>query len=166
MNDAIKTELLAAGSKTTDGEWTNLLIDQSIGRMIAIISGTVFMGSELARRDEWLDAAANYTGTGFYALFLIKMWPKPLRNIASLFNLKLRSLRKQRRQALDFLVPIIQQRRKLMSSGEKVPDDMLRWMLAKGEEIPDSLDDEKVAGQLLQLTLVAIHTTSLTTTFL
>lgn len=134
--------------------------------MIAIVSGTVFMGADLARRDEWLDAAANYTGTGFYALFLIKMWPKPLRNIASLFNLKLRSLRSQRRKALDFLVPIIQQRRGLMTRGEKVPDDMLRWMLAKGEEIPDSLVDEKVAGQLLQLTLVAIHTTSLTSTFL
>lgn len=134
--------------------------------MIAIVSGTVFMGADLARRDEWLEAAANYTGTGFYALFLIKMWPKPLRNISSLFNMKLRSLRSQRRKALNFLVPIIQQRRVLMNLGEKVPDDMLRWMLAKGEEIPDSLIDEKVAGQLLQLTLVAIHTTSLTSTFL
>lgn len=166
MNEAIDTELIPSGSNAADGEWTNILIDQAIGRMIAIVSGTIFMGADLARRGEWLDAASNYTGTGFYALFLIKMWPKPLRNIASLFNMKLRSLRSQRRKALQFLVPIIQERRGLMSRGEKVPDDMLRWMLAKGEEIPDSLDDEKVAGQLLQLTLVAIHTTSLTMTFL
>ncbi|KAK0762080.1 hypothetical protein N5P37_004881 [Trichoderma harzianum] len=42
-------------------EWTSVNINSAMLRMIALISGRVFVGSPLSRSEEWLDASINYT---------------------------------------------------------------------------------------------------------
>jgi cytochrome P450 len=163
VDEAIETELLPEGTESSGSDWTTVTIDKVLVRIVGIASGTIFFGRDAARREEWLGAAANFTTTAFIACFLIKWWPEPLRNIVCPFLPHLWSVRRQKRDALEFLVPIVEQRRKLISSGEEPPNDMLQWMLNK-DEFEDSRDDREVANQLLQLTWVALHTTSLTVT--
>ncbi|KAH7320704.1 cytochrome P450 [Stachybotrys elegans] len=163
IDEAVETEISTSGSVNPANEWTTVIIDESLARIVAIASGTVFIGHNAARRREWLDAAANFTTTAFIARFLIKWWPAPLRGIVSPFLPHVWSVRRQRRDALKFLVPIVELRRTMIKSGEEVPNDMLQWMLNK-HDFEDSQNDAEIANQLLQLTWVALHTASLTAT--
>ncbi|KAI9155714.1 putative ent-kaurene oxidase [Paramyrothecium foliicola] len=163
VDEAVETEILPVGTESSNDEWTTVTIDEALARIVAIASGTIFIGHDVARRKEWLDAAANFTTTAFIARFLIKWWPAPLRGIISPFLPHIWSVRRQKRAALKFLVPIVQRRRKMIENGEDVPNDMLQWMLNK-HEFADSKNDKEVANQQLQLTWVALHTASLTAT--
>jgi len=50
-----------------------------------------------------------------------------------------------------------------MQRGEKLPDDMLQWMLPKAKMF-NIHDDAELAYQQLSLTLAAIHSTAMTMT--
>lgn len=168
MSDRINPRLGEEVARTVDGElgpckdWTPTPIYQKLLKIVAIVSGHIFLGPDLCRREEYLYASINYTVDVFIAVRKLKAWNSMLRPIGKFFIPELTTIQEHRKKARAFLVPIIQQRRKALSNGEQVPDDMLQWMINKAAEF--KVSDEDLADTQLTLSLAAIHTTTMTAT--
>jgi cytochrome P450 len=89
----------------------------------------------------------------------VSKWTRP---IGQYFIPELKRVFEHRKKAREFLKPVIEERRRLMREGLEVPDDMLQWMLAKSEQF--GLTDDDMSELQLNLSLAAIHTTTMTLT--
>jgi len=144
-------------------DWTAVSINKKLLRIIAIVSGHIFLGPELCRREEYIHASINYTVDLFGAIGELKKWPKILRFVARYTIPHLKRVKTHRESAEKFLLPIIKERRKIKETGQELPDDMLQWMINESDE--RGIDnDPQLAFYQLTLSLAAIHTTSMTAT--
>jgi cytochrome P450 len=137
-------------------------IYQRLLRIVATVSGNIFLGPDLCRREEYLHASINYTVDVFIAIRTLKRWPAWSRFIGQYFTPELKKIPEHRAKAKQFLVPIIHQRKKAMANGAEVPDDVLQWMLNKSAKW--QISDEELAEEQLNMSLAAIHTTTMATT--
>jgi cytochrome P450 len=139
------------------------MIYQKTLRIVAIVSGHVFLGPDLCRREEYLYASINFTVDVFKAVRQLKAWNRWLRPIVSFFTPELKQIQVHRQKARDFLLPIIRERRAALRAGKTdLPDDMLQWTINKATKFNES--DEALADLQLTLSMAAIHTTTLQTT--
>lgn len=139
-------------------DWTPEVLYGQLSKIIATVSGSVFIGSELCRREEYLHASINYTVDAFRAIGKLKKWHKLLRPVGQYFTPELKKIAEHRQAARKFLIPVISQRRALMADGGELPDDMLQWMMNKAEKL--NISDIQLADAQLSLSMAAIHTTT------
>lgn len=124
-------------------------------------SGSIFLGPELCRKEEYLHASINYTVDVFTAVAALKKWPQILRPIGQFFVPELNRIQDHKDRATRFLRPIIRERKRMMDNEEDLPDDLLQWMLNMAEQ--DGIRDEAyLSFQQLMLSMAAVHTTSTT----
>jgi hypothetical protein len=95
-------------------------------KIVAIASGSTFLGPDLCLRPEYVQSSISYTVDVFRAIAQIKKWPRYLRFIGRYFTPELKKIELHRQNAEKFLLPVIQQRRALMESGGELPDDLLQ----------------------------------------
>ncbi|KAL2135133.1 hypothetical protein VTI74DRAFT_9726 [Chaetomium olivicolor] len=142
-------------------DWTAVNINHKLLRIVALVSGRIFIGSELSRSEEYLDAAINYTlelMAARRALDRVRPWLRPFLGyrIPEVKKLDQRLI-----QADKFLQPIVAARR-AMKDGNK-PDDMLQWLM-DGQGKFKEYSTEELARIQLAISFVAILTTTLTAT--
>lgn len=90
------------------------------------------------------------------ANFLLK--PFLARNLESVA-----ALRRRENEFLLLLTPTVEARRKAIADCDKLPADMLTWLMGKGAE--DEIEGFRdIASIQLGLTFVAFHTTGITAT--
>ncbi|KAK7935615.1 Cytochrome P450 monooxygenase ATR2 [Apiospora marii] len=143
-------------------DWTSQVAFTQLLRVVAIVSGRIFLGPELCRREEYIYASTTYTVDLFKAVRKLKSWHSSLRPIAQYFIPELKTVFEHRRKARAFLSPIIQERKEAMKNGSDLPDDMLQWMMNKAEA--NGVSDDQLAQLQLDLSLAAIHTTTMAVT--
>ncbi|ORY61450.1 ent-kaurene oxidase [Pseudomassariella vexata] len=143
-------------------DWTEAVIYEKLLRVVAIVSGRIFLGPDLCRREEYLNSSINYTVDLFRGVRKLKLWNDWLRPIGQYFTPELHTISEHRRKAKEFLQPIIRERRDMIREGKELPDDMLQWMIKDAEDY--SLSDEDLAEAQLGVSLAAIHTTTMATT--
>ncbi|KAI1860426.1 hypothetical protein JX265_009825 [Neoarthrinium moseri] len=144
-------------------DWTRAVIYQKMLRIVAVASGNIFIGPDLCRSEEWIVPAITYTVDLFTAIGKLKQWRWWTRPIGQYFIPEIESLHQHRRKAVEWLEPVVAKRRQMMEKkGYEAPDDMLQWMMNKGHEF--NVSDNSLALIQLNLSLAAIHTTTLTTT--
>ena len=166
LNPAIADEVQESISRELPPchEWTLVNINHKLLRIVALVSGRVFIGPELSRNEEYLDAAISYTielMQASRALDQMRPWMRPF------LGSRLPEVRKIDRrlvQADKFLRPIVAARRQL--EGPEKPDDMLQWLMDGGQDNTKfkQLSTEKLARLQLIISFAAIHTTTLTST--
>jgi cytochrome P450 len=142
-------------------DWTAVNINQALLRIVAQVSGRVFIGAELSRSKEYLDAAINYTVElmeAVRALDAVRPWLRPF--VASRLP-EVKKLDQRLAQADRFLRPVVAARQQ-MKDSEK-PDDMLQWLM-NGQDKFKRYATEELARLQLGISFAAIHTTTLTTT--
>lgn len=146
-------------------EWTAININRAMLKMVAVISGHIFLGPELNRHEEYLHASINFTVDYFKAASQIRTWSPWLRPIGRYFVPEINTVQEHRRRAKEFLVPIIEERRArgAAQDGSEEPDDLLQWMLAKAENF-GTPDTGHLAETQLVLSMAAIHTTTMMAT--
>ncbi|KAJ1323022.1 ent-kaurene oxidase [Microdochium nivale] len=146
-------------------EWTAINVMGAMVQTVAIVSGHVFLGPELNRRQEYVHASINYTIDLFNAAGKLREWPLWLRPIGRFFIPGVDSVKEHRTRAKNFLVPIIKERKARLAAqdGNEEPNDVLQWMLAKADKF-DETDDGRLAEKQLGLSLAAIHTTTMAAT--
>lgn len=144
-----------------------MVISGALVRIIAIASGSIFLGPDLCRQEEYMDCAVKFTMDLVMASAVLKRIPSWLRSVAAEYLVpQVKRVKGNRRRMKRFLEPVIAARRKVManekSEGER-PDDLFQWMLEKGADkgITDAGD---LTDMMLLLLLAAIHTTSLAVT--
>ncbi|KAL8419214.1 hypothetical protein RB594_002433 [Gaeumannomyces avenae] len=152
-------------------DWTDVNVYQKILRIVAIVSGRVFVGPELCHDEGYLDAAINYTVELFNArtaVTRIKPWLRPFR---APFLLEVRRLPAREETFNAVIQPIVAARREAERTDPSYvkPDDVLQWILddkakdvAKGAAT--EMTDRQIAKLQLSLSLAAIHTTSMMAT--
>ncbi|KAK8111355.1 Cytochrome P450 monooxygenase ATR2 [Apiospora kogelbergensis] len=143
-------------------DWTSQMAYTKILRIVAIVSGRIFLGPELCRREEYIYASTMYTVDLFKAVGKLKEWHSLLRPIVQYFIPELKTVFEHRRKAREFLFPIISERREAMKNGSELSDDMLQWMLNKAES--NGISDDRLTELQLGLSLAAIHTTTMAVT--
>ncbi|KAH8895907.1 cytochrome P450 [Thozetella sp. PMI_491] len=142
-------------------DWTPVNINQKLLRIVAMVSGRIFIGPELCRSEEYLDAAINYTVdlmTAQKAVTRMRPWKRPF--LANHLP-SVRQLDQRLKAATDFLRPVVEARQKL--APEERPDDMLEWLMSAKARVGESTT-RKLAEIQLGISFAAIHTTTLTTT--
>jgi cytochrome P450 len=148
-------------------DWTPVYIYMRLVKAVAKISGRVFVGPELCRDEDYLDAGINYTLDLVAATRKIqnmKPWLRPF--LAPRLH-EVRQLRKREKQAEDILSPIVKARQEAEKNDPnyKKPEDMLQWLMNRGAQLGDgNVSIKDLAIYQLGLIFAAIHTTSLTAT--
>ncbi|KAI1776976.1 cytochrome P450 [Hypoxylon cercidicola] len=145
-------------------DWKSVVVYQTMLRVVAKISGAIFIGPELCRSEDYLNASIGYTLDFVNAVAKLKQWNKRWRWIGRYFTPEVDKLFSERQKAHKFLNPVIEKRRAAMKAGKDLPDDMLQWMLSKVDEF--SLTDDAIAETQLNVSMAAIHTTTLTVTMI
>ncbi len=147
-------------------EWTPININDTLFRIVSIGSGAAFVGHELSQHEEYIRIASEFTHDLIMAVGAVKKWPVLLRPLAKYFDPFVVATRRHRKAMKDFLEPVINQRRAAKLRGEKLPkEDALLWMMERSyANGVDAVED--IVNMQLLLTLAAIHTATLTTTWL
>ncbi|KAI0004374.1 cytochrome P450 [Xylariaceae sp. FL0662B] len=145
-------------------DWTPTVVYPEILRIVATTSGSIFVGTEHCRSEEYLHASMNYTLSVFDAIKKLKQWNRWIRWVGRYFTPEVDKMFSEKEKSRRFLTPIIQQRRAAMKAGGEVPDDTLQWMVNQADEF--NLSDDELAESQLNLSMASIHTTTLTITLL
>ncbi|KAL4939420.1 cytochrome P450 [Aspergillus oleicola] len=145
-------------------EWTPVNIHHRIMRIIAVLAGRVFIGPELCHDERYIDAAINYTiefSKASQDIEGLSPWLRPFvaRRVRSVI-----ALREREHSFVAFLTPIIHARRKASDEGQRLPDDMLTWLMEEPARDNSAVDIRHIARTQLALFAVAFHTTALTAT--
>ncbi|KAI0538638.1 cytochrome P450 [Xylaria digitata] len=145
-------------------DWTSVNIHSKLLRIVAMVSGRIFIGADLCREEEYLDAAINYTievMTAQRAVVQMRPWLRPF--FASRLP-EIKKLEQRKKKAYEFLRPVIEARQQAAkSSTTDGPDDVLQWLIRNQPKFPDIHSQNLVAVQL-GLSFAAIHTTVLVAT--
>lgn len=147
-------------------DFTSVNINKALLRLVAKVSGRIFIGPEFCRSEDYIDMAINYTlevSAAQQAISALNPWKRNLQ-AGSLPQVK--ALQARHKSCKEFLQPIISARKKASAEDPdfQKPDDFLQWVLDDGQaKFGDQLEDELTEIQL-GLTFAAIHTTTMTTT--
>lgn len=146
-------------------DWQEVNIHDKLLRIVGMVSGRLFIGPEVCRAEEYLDAALNYTMDVMKAQRAVQRMRPWLRPFLAQRLPEVRHLYKRIAEADAFLRPLVERRKTKHSekSNSDVPDDALQWMLDIKDQFPDATS-QNFAKVQLGMTFAAVHTTTLTAT--
>lgn len=147
-------------------DFTPVPINQKLLRIVAKVSGRIFIGPELCRSEEYVDMAINYTMevvTAQQVIHHMKPWQRFLfaRSVP-----QVKALQERAENSRKFLEPMIAARRKAAREDPDFqrPDDIMQWLLDGGQAKFGEKEDQELTEAQLSLTFAAIHTTTMATT--
>jgi cytochrome P450 len=147
-------------------DWTPVYLYYKLARIIALMSGRVFVGLPLSREEEWIDATVNYTRDVMLAREAIIAKPPIIRDLVARFLPAVRSVKRYGERGAVFLAPLIKEILAREANGktfEPSPEEesrgtMVAWMLkyAKDRSV------RTIADAQMSLSFAAIFTTTAT----
>ncbi|OJD28711.1 cytochrome p450 [Diplodia corticola] len=140
-----------------DKEWRPFQAHPAVLRIVALLSGRVFVGQALSRNDEFLNCIVMYTIDSFSASTRLYGVHPLLRPLARFFMPELRRVRGHLATMKRLVKPLVEER---LRKGADAPNDMVSWNL---EHSPSALrtNVDYQALQQLQASFAAVHTTAL-----
>ncbi|CAD6444951.1 574f7162-9d91-4dd4-b04b-ccc169e0b55a [Sclerotinia trifoliorum] len=151
--------------------WTKVTVAERMARLVALLSGRVFVGKPLSRNEEWIKTTLEYTVDAVKARDEVLRYPELIQNLAAPFLPQIRTVKQNKAKAAQLLRPIIEEcMRKFKEGkmGDKESTDefddnqgtfiswLLKWTDEKNREDPFMLADSQMT-----LSFAAIHTTSM-----
>ncbi|KAK3369720.1 ent-kaurene oxidase [Lasiosphaeria ovina] len=174
LSDEVARTVASELAGCDGAEWTPVVLSGVLLRIVAIVSGNIFLGPELCREAEYMHCAVQFTVDLVAASAALKRWPAWLRSVAAATPLvpQVARVHEHRRRMKAFLRPVIEQRRmdiegrRKADDADAVPppaDDLFQWLMEKSAAsgVTDAGD---LTDMLLLILLAAIHTTSLAVT--
>ncbi|TLD18496.1 hypothetical protein PspLS_10302 [Pyricularia sp. CBS 133598] len=139
-------------------EWREMA-PMEIMYLVSRISSRIFMGEELCKDQEWVEASAQWADCVFRAVFTLRGWPRFLRPYVHWFIPDANLVRQRVRVCREVLQPHIDRRNAVkaeaIARGEPSPfNDSIEWF---AREYSTPFDP---ATKQLTLSLFAIHTTT------
>ncbi|MCJ1243273.1 hypothetical protein MMC30_000470 [Trapelia coarctata] len=133
-------------------------------RIVALLSGRIFVGPALNRNEAWITSAINFTTDVFEGGRKIKMWHPLLRPIAQYFIPEIRKIHAHHRRVYKLLLPTLKARAEAeRKPGYQKPDDLIQWLMDRATAW-EELDFKVQASTLLVISLAAIHTSTMAVT--
>lgn len=149
-------------------EWTPVVINKSLLRIVSLVSGRIFVGLELNRNEEWMSTCIQFTLDLFNAGRALRSRSYFGKALAIKFGTipEVKRVFDHYEVARRIILPIIQKRAELQAKGQgaKLPNDMITWIMEQETSDGRPLPLGKQTELQLSASLAAIHTTTLTTT--
>ncbi|KAH7635493.1 cytochrome P450 [Sordaria sp. MPI-SDFR-AT-0083] len=170
---AFSQEIAPLISDSSSSDWAPVNINSKLLRIVAKVSGRVFIGPELCQDERYLSAAVGYTVSVMEAQRAVEKMSPWLRPFAAWRLKEVRRLAQWERDAMAFLRPVVDARREKQRKGEEMDNDMLQWLMDSADQGQgkqhgkwgeDTTTTRKLARLQLVISFAAIHTTTLVTT--
>jgi hypothetical protein len=87
--------------------WTPIAVYSKMTRIVALLSGRVFVGRPLSREEEWIQATTMFTSYCFQARDAINAYPEWARDIAAYFLPEVKRLWEFKKRGAQLLQPIV-----------------------------------------------------------
>ncbi|PLB47565.1 cytochrome P450 [Aspergillus steynii IBT 23096] len=139
-------------------EWYSIPLRTNILKLVARLTSKTLLGNEIGRNPDWQNIMVNYTVDAFIAAYILRLFPKFLRPLASRFIPHCRKLRKEISEARRIINPVLKDRQALeerAGAQNGAYEDGFDWL----KQCAGERNYDPVIAQL-SLTVVAIHTTS------
>ncbi|OHX00765.1 cytochrome p450 [Colletotrichum incanum] len=142
------------------GDWEEVDITTKLLRIVAMVSGRIFVGPELCRNEKHLEAAINYTVYVMIAVYIVGLVPLWLRPVLAPRLPYVKKVAKRVEETDEFLRPLVKKRKEASRDPDaETPEDILQWIInSQGDA-----DDKDIANLQLNVSMAAIRTTTLTT---
>lgn len=153
-------------------EWTTLPLQQTVLRLVGLMSGRVFVGLPLSRDEEWLAASINFTVDVSQSRLGMLRWNRWVRPFVLRFLPEVRHMMVEQKRAHEWMRPLVDD---LMRGSEGFVEEkakaakpgsrgaFISWMM---KYLPGELrTSETIGNGQMVLSFAAIHTTSTTATF-
>lgn len=101
-------------------QWTTVQLYPKLVRMVALLSGRIFVGRPLSRNEEWLESSVQYSIDCDGARRALMRYPSYMRRIVAPFLPELRRLKVHKTRGGKLLEPTFKQCRERYGR-EKVP---------------------------------------------
>ncbi|KAH6674967.1 cytochrome P450 [Halenospora varia] len=138
-------------------DWTPVKVQPTMLRMIALLSGRVFVGPELNRNEDFLKCIIGYTIDSFMAANKIRPYHPIYRPFIKSFVAEYGAVQRQLATMTAMVRPLVEKRmRKEESNGRAT---MIDWNM-KNSPASKQQSLEYQAQQQLQVSFAAIHTTA------
>ncbi|KAJ6092289.1 hypothetical protein N7467_004258 [Penicillium canescens] len=149
---------LTADSQDSGG-WSTIKLYAATTRMIALVSGQVFVGLPLCRNEEWLDISINATIDSFVGAAMMWQYPSWSWPIMQYIVPQTCRVQHYRSRAAKLLQPLITARTKEMKDdlNFKKPSDMIQWLIDNSNGKGGDLAFQ--ANEHIVMNIAAIHTT-------
>jgi cytochrome P450 len=146
-------------------EWTEVALNGQLVKVVAKVSGRIFVGPDLCQDPEYLDSGSNYTINLMKAVHAIKQIRPWLRPFVVPRLPEIKKLRNMEERAARHLEPIVRERMEAEKNDPnwQKPDDMMQWLLNQSAK-HGTVSVEQLAKMQLALIFAAIHTTTMTLT--
>ncbi|KFY44692.1 hypothetical protein V495_03311 [Pseudogymnoascus sp. VKM F-4514 (FW-929)] len=148
-------------------DWTPQPVYFKLTRIVALLSGRVFVGRPLSRNEEWLKATINYTWACIQAADACKRYNPYLRNIVGPYLKEVKNLKKHRQDGADLLQPLLNDLLEREASEKPGLDEFddekatfCSWVLKYTDEKQRN-SSLHLANAQMGLSFAAIHTSSM-----
>lgn len=152
-------------------DWTAINVQAKLLRIVALVSGRVFVGLPLSRDEEWMTSTINYTVDVGNCLRVMDSYHYLLRPIVAPFLPELRKLLYYRKRAGIMLAPTVASIMEAVQHKAKDSDfespfrddqfNMVSWILGHHKK-PESVKPEILGEDQMMVAFAAIHTTTIT----
>ncbi|KAG9258398.1 cytochrome P450 [Emericellopsis atlantica] len=152
-------------------DWTPFPLYMKVLRIVALLSGRVFVGRPLSREEEWMQSTINYTIDCVKARNAVRDYPQWKRPWVTSSLPEIKKLTHHRTRGGEMLAPIMQAQLAKESVKEKLRNEetgdeegnFIEWLL---KYTPEHLrnDPENLALNQMVLSFAAVHTSSMATT--
>ena len=142
-------------------DWTEVYPGQLLPQVVALASGRIFVGLPLSRDPEFVKSTVSFTIDSFLAGEELNKYPKVLRPFIAPWLKVVKICKQQRINMQRLLKPHLEERSAMMKEGKELPGDMMTWVI-KNSADQDKFDLEHQAACQLNVSLAAIHTTTMT----
>ncbi|KAF4910817.1 Cytochrome P450 monooxygenase BOA4 [Colletotrichum fructicola] len=152
-------ENFMCGHTSEVGGWTRVPVYALSTRVIALVSGRVFVGLPLSRNEEWIHTAIHSTIDSFVGAAMMWQYPSWSWPIMQWIVPQTKRVRYYRRRVAEMLKPIIRNRLEDAKKGSdrKKPSDMVQWLIDNSNGRGDDLAFQ--ANEHIVMNVAAIHTT-------
>ena len=143
---------------------TSVHLYYQLTRIVALLSGRVFVGLPLSREEEWIDASINYTRDVMMAREAVEKQPAIMRPFFARFLPEVKSVKRYGERCAILLAPLIEEILNRDAVGKSYEEDlegnrrgtMISWIL----KYTTDRSIRRIADDQMTLTFAAIFTTA------
>ncbi|KAL5946974.1 hypothetical protein ACKVV1_000047 [Pyricularia oryzae] len=158
LADAARTSVLETLGDSE--QWTEFSVYRRVMEIVAVVSGSIFIGPELCRNKEWLEIGIRFTIDLFHAATALKVYPRFLRPVAKYWCPEVFAVHRHTSKAAELLMPVIENRRGLRDKDPSiVSNDLIHWLVNKAPKWGKDTTEFLVHSEL-QLTMASLNNTT------
>lgn len=146
-------------------DWTPVKVFPNINRMVAMVSGRIFLGKILSRQEEWVSISTQWSNDVFALLRRTARYPTWIRDYVTPYFSETQKVLEQRKRAKNFLSPSFEEQLHAKRQGLPPPDEeesLATWMMKY--LTPQHMQVESLVRHQLGISWASVHTSTLALT--